>query len=820
MSWHKLVPSLSDNYVTGTTLRNIALPGDTYQSTSMIRAGVFPSSPLQHTVGFSTRTLDLFHNLFTRCPRLSIQPFIKALCDLQGQPFQSSLTSQLSHAYDAYLEVKRRVHKKVLQSLGRDIPDWRLTHTCPCCQLELKEDHKLPIRMMVAMDGNDSLRRVERKTEAGDDSTVESSGAGSVLEWYDPREGGGDYFLSRREVDNWAEEKWHDILPFIPPDSFKRWVWEHGKCEEKWFNGSDTNTRRMWARFCETGLFLLVCRHGLVLLMCDMVRSGELSKYPLAVLHRFLDASKTQHERNGKTGAPEGRLTFCYDIGCRLEKTISRSPLLGLAQYMGLDAAVGTMHGYAHQRACQLNYLLLYRVGAGLEDGETCERYFSKSNALATAIRHASVFHRHQMISEYAYHMDNFETYGNLSKFLYNNYKQALDTLNTIPSLRSHILAAKITDPSVFYEWLVEEGEYLQNLSQTPPEETLKIDYFNKLVALRECLAIVKETKEVWLTYVPGEKDKTNSLEHAARHARENERKLVQDIQTLEDKLEIQIHWTEGSEEWEETKKLVNSVKYRKALDKLEGLLVSRIFELSHLNVSGTGYKMRKHLAKALKTRSKSIQRAITEYNAIAAGMKPPRPEISWDEVMEYTFLSEFDILHDAREDVQEYKWASSSNRHLMTQFYKVIRAEEELSRLHLEIQRLLTYMKTETDELLEKEQELAATDPTLALQVRRYRLERGRFNAIHRKKLFAIRKLPGFNFQENNKFFSPGTPTECKGTQIEITVNEGEDKSVYDGNEDEDEDDDEQDNPDEINHEVDEVLSVAMDQMTSIVFV
>ena len=52
----------------------------------------------------------------------------------------------------------------------------------------------------------------------------------------------------------------------------------------------------------------------------------------------------------------------------------------------------------------------------GLEDLEGGERYFSKSNALASSIRHASVFHRKQKIVEFAKHMDQNETYQNLSK--------------------------------------------------------------------------------------------------------------------------------------------------------------------------------------------------------------------------------------------------------------------------------------------------------------------------------------------------------------------------------------------------------------------
>ncbi|KAJ3924409.1 MAG: hypothetical protein NXY57DRAFT_881555, partial [Lentinula lateritia] len=390
------------------------------------------------------------------------------------------------------------------------------------------------------------------------------------------------------------------------------------------------------------------------------------------------------------------KLCFAYDVGCTNSKTVYRSPLASLAKYMGYLPAIGTMHGYAHERACQLNFLLLYQTGAGLEDGETCEQYFSKSNALASAIRHASIFHRRQMITEYAYHTDNFETYGNLSKFLRNHYKQALEILGTVDSLKTRMRNAGIDDARIIFRWLEEEAAYLQNLSKEPPSETLQMEYYGKLVTLKECQAVLKEARHAWLSYRPGERDQTAALERTQRHAQENERKILADVHALESKLDIRIWWTEGSKEWDQAEALVTGAKYRRALDKLEGLLVSRIFELSRLNISGTGYKMRKHLASALKKRSKSIQNAITEYNNIAIKMKPPRRQVDWEEVVEYAFLSKFDILRDTREDIRKRPWAVPANRVIMTQFFKVVGAEDELARVHQEIQRLITSIQHE----------------------------------------------------------------------------------------------------------------------------
>ena len=92
-------------------------------------------------------------------------------------------------------------------------------------------------------------------------------------------------------------------------------------------------------------------------------------------------------------------------------------PLGPRARQLRHTCLVGAFHGHAHNRLCQLSHLATYVKGLGLEDLEGCERAFSKSNALAAALRYASIFHRKQAIAAYFEHNDTFEVYQNLSKF-------------------------------------------------------------------------------------------------------------------------------------------------------------------------------------------------------------------------------------------------------------------------------------------------------------------------------------------------------------------------------------------------------------------
>ncbi|KAG2742983.1 hypothetical protein P692DRAFT_20850760 [Suillus brevipes Sb2] len=180
------------------------------------------------------------------------------------------------------------------------------------------------------------------------------------------------------------------------------------------------------------------------------------------------------------------------------------------------------------------------------------------------------------------------------------------------------------------------------------------------------------------------------------RHALENFEKDLQVVQDLESKLGVTQRWIPSTPEWEDAGRWVAMRKYQRALDALEGLVVARIFELTKLNRSGTGYKLRKHIAKALQTRSSTIRSALDRYNAAALSLTPPRRTLKWDEVIEYAFLADFDLLCDARQDISQHPWATPAARQATDLYFKMCRAKEEVLRLNNEIRRLVTYIHDE----------------------------------------------------------------------------------------------------------------------------
>ncbi|KAH7904942.1 hypothetical protein BJ138DRAFT_1118930 [Hygrophoropsis aurantiaca] len=718
-----------DIFCTASTTLAI-LPTDTFVASALVRQGIIPCSPISPTVGITIDTIDFFRVARQRNPHFSIQAFVKTICDLQGVQFQRYLSRQFSIALDLFLQIRASVDKVVQETLQRQSPDWRLIHACPACTYTLKDEAKLVFKLLYAMDGNDSLKRVMRRSPGDEDDDDTTPAVSSELP--NTQSVPGDRYLSREFVDQFANEVSGvtDMLESSNDD-------DENPCASRWKNMNDVQTQKMWGVFDESGVFMAVCRHGFSLVITDMVQSGELAKYPLAVVSKLLDTLGND-------------LGGGYDIGCKFKTTLNNSSLGPRVRAQNHHSLVPAFHGHAHRRLCQLAFLALYVKGLGLEDLETCERTFSKSNALASAVRYASSFHRKQAITLYFEHNDNYEVYSNLSKYFLD---YALEILaDGQDKLSRAMRELEITDERVFDNWLIDEKNYLASLQREPEEETLVMEYWQKLVKLAAHKKELDAVANVWLVSTPGTNSfgqpdvrNTAKTETVRRHALENYDNALAVVQVLEAKLEITRRWVPSDSEWQQAEKLVANRTYQRALDTLESLIVSRIFELTKMNRAGTGYKLRKHIGKALQTRSAAIRSALERYNKAAQAVSPPRRTLEWDEVVEYAFLADFDLLRDARQDISQRPWATPNARFAMDTYFKICRAKEEIERLDIEVRRVATYIWDEDRYLRACEDQARLPHPALAHQIAIHRTVRERFNAHHLHRLNEISILPGF---------------------------------------------------------------------------
>ncbi|KDQ19128.1 hypothetical protein BOTBODRAFT_103111, partial [Botryobasidium botryosum FD-172 SS1] len=129
---------------------------------------------------------------------------------------------------------------------------------------------------------------------------------------------------------------------------------------------------------------------------------------------------------------------------------------------------------------------------------------------------------------------------------------------------------------------------------------------------------------------------------------------LMEAVNDMELKLGMTAseRWHPSHPRWVEMSKYMKERAYKCALDKLELLVVQRLFEMEKLNMRGTAYKLRGRLLQAFQRRSRAVQTAVNRYNTAAGELDPPGRFVTFKEVIELTFLGAFELLRFARTDI------------------------------------------------------------------------------------------------------------------------------------------------------------------------
>lgn len=117
------------------------------------------------------------------------------------------------------------------------------------------------------------------------------------------------------------------------------------------------------------------------------------------------------------------------------------------------------------------------------------------------------------------------------------------------------------------------------------------IHLFNFLTVFRLRLSAALQ---IWSTLTPqsilASRDSTQGTETARRHALESNAKNLQSVQAMEKTMDISSRWTPESVEWVAAAEKTKKRRYQRCIDALEGLVVSRMFELTKMNMSQTGF--------------------------------------------------------------------------------------------------------------------------------------------------------------------------------------------------------------------------------------
>ena len=135
---------------------------------------------------------------------------------------------------------------------------------------------------MICLDGNNSLKRIAQfgDRQQADRRAFEESDyylPSTFVDWFaneirgnERRQQVTQAMAPTEENDDNEDASAHaegDPADGGPPD---------GPCTRNWKAAAPDSSKRMWAIFDEAGLFASACRHGLILWLADMIRSGEL----------------------------------------------------------------------------------------------------------------------------------------------------------------------------------------------------------------------------------------------------------------------------------------------------------------------------------------------------------------------------------------------------------------------------------------------------------------------------------------------------------------------------------------------------------------
>ncbi|KAG2068473.1 hypothetical protein BDR04DRAFT_1129243 [Suillus decipiens] len=579
------------------------------------------------------------------------------------------------------------VDRKINEALGHDAPNWHVLNACPPCAYELGGEPTLTFGWMYVLDGGNSAKRMaEGAHNCGD--------MWQYTEMIQP-----EVVLDSPEADYHDKDADADLSrQNIASD-----------CSKNWKAVASDEKKQMWSIFDETGIFVSACCHGLVLWVADMVCSGELAKYPLAIISKVLKLL--------------GECSLAvYDIGCGFTSTIHASSLGKAFEQQGCHICIDAFHSYAHNYACQTKNHPNDIQGAGIKDFGAIEHFFSASNALALVIHYVTAYCCSVFLDLFFKQWDS-DKYPNLAMMIYHNYKQSIDIIALESLALDGAKASLGIQDGDLEAWHQEEIEYIAGLGKETMWDIHAMAYVKLLHKLRDAQTCASNASLQFLLMVlsdyqilPPSQDMSYSASVSAMRKLETQSRyhskcldtLQHEVATLEVKMGITHQWQPTSPKYQETMKYMAMHTYQCALNNLQHLVVQCLFELQKLNISQTG-KCFMHCH--------AIQTAIKKYNEAASQLHPPCPPLEWSKVSHYSFLEEFNILCETRQYIcdkmwhakEEIEWCNVEVWHLHTSImdedhhFTCVLSSLEDSPLHFAVQEFCTHQQLVNSQLLDR---------------------------------------------------------------------------------------------------------------------
>ncbi|KAI6039619.1 hypothetical protein EDC04DRAFT_2568234, partial [Pisolithus marmoratus] len=133
---------------------------DESMNVTLLHVGLLGCLPSQPCIAIRLECLKLYHQIQCHQSSFSLQAMMKVLCALQNITYTQQLCTQLSAAFDIYLNILQSIHMSLQQALGHDGPAWKLCGACPACAFKVRQPDKpllIPAQLH-SMDGNQSAK--------------------------------------------------------------------------------------------------------------------------------------------------------------------------------------------------------------------------------------------------------------------------------------------------------------------------------------------------------------------------------------------------------------------------------------------------------------------------------------------------------------------------------------------------------------------------------------------------------------------------------------------------------------------------------------
>ncbi|KAI5997727.1 hypothetical protein EDC04DRAFT_2584995, partial [Pisolithus marmoratus] len=238
-----------------------------------------------------------------------------------------------------------------------------------------------------------------------------------------------------------------------------------------------------------------------------------------------------------------------------------------------------------------------------------------------------------------------------------HNYKQALGIIQKYePELKDFQSSHNISDED-FISWCHEELNYLKNCSQEPDSMTLAVKYIEVLQKLQFAEATYASVTQVpFLTYTPANFQPGSGLQSSAQQgtmainaeyasALHQYELRLNEVANFKCNHNITECWTWDHPQYDKALEYMQQCTFICTVEELKGLVVQHLAELSKENLAGTGYKMWKHISKAITHCSTTICTALEHYNKLTPCQHPPRPKLDFTDVIGYSTFGEFELL-------------------------------------------------------------------------------------------------------------------------------------------------------------------------------